>query len=216
LPSSESPYWWGRCSCCMRGNCRSSSVEWTFAPGRTTGLKSNDRHAWSEAPKVGGIARDDGLLHPLSADDDMSVDDVESLSPSQQFAHGGGVHGVERNDVRMDVVSQPRIASLSRRTPHRLRERSRGNCDSQAEFRYAGDDPENTAVIPFEGDQRACVERKPGQAAFLRARFVGARWSNESTQARSLSVSGPRSLRGPRPATRASRPRPGLPRRRRV
>jgi len=156
-----------------------------------------------DSPDISGIARNDNLPRPSSADHHVSVDNISRCGLRQQKANGSCVGSIKRNHVRGHLPDQPGKPCLSGRVPNRLSQCGSRNGHTHAEVRCARQKGDHSAIVPIERDQAARVEGDSAHAALFRPVlllpelfFFPGRWSSggcrrPSAQARSSFVSAP-------------------------
>lgn len=111
-----------------------------------------------EAAEVVHIGRHHSLPCATGTDDDMGIDHIGCAGGRQQPPDVRGVHPVEGNDVRVRLADQAGEPDLALGPADRLGQRSRWHGEPSPDLGGSGEEHDNRAIAPVDGDQAAGVE----------------------------------------------------------
>ncbi len=112
----------------------------------------SDRHkleCWIESPKIIRIGRDGPLTGTASADHNVSIHNVGCTARSKQPPYVGGINPVQRYDIDRRLPKEPGQTRLSFGMADSLSESTRRNCDPRRRFAGAGQQHEDSTVVPI-------------------------------------------------------------------
>jgi hypothetical protein len=120
---------------------------------------------WIESPKIIQIRGDGPLAGPAGADHNVSIYNIGCIARSKQPPHVGGINPVQRYDIGCRLAKEPGQTRLSFGMADSLSKSTRRNCDPGPGFSGAGQQHQDSAVVPVKRNQRPGVHRDAGHYA---------------------------------------------------
>ena len=123
-----------------------------------------------ESPKIIRIGRDGPLTGPAGADYDVSIYNIGCAARRKQPPHVDGINPVQSYDIGRRLANEPGQARLPLGMADSLGECTRRNRNPGTRLAGAGQQYQDSTVVPVDRNQRPGVHRDAGH---LRGRILG-------------------------------------------